>query len=214
MAKKRYGAFLLMIVGILFVVAAFVLTFQNIYDEEKSEVLTEKIIQEMDDLQRSHSHSEEVFVEDIDMPSVNILGENYIGKLFIPALSLEIPVIESWSDLRLKISPCRYNGSVYRNDMIIAGHNYQRHFGGLKELALGEKIIFRDMTDSEFIYKVQSLEILQPYDTNKLQEGEWDLTLFTCTFGGRKRIAVRCVKEKEIISYGESMVSGDNEKGN
>ncbi|MGN0972066.1 MAG: sortase, partial [Aristaeellaceae bacterium] len=59
---------------------------------------------------------------DITMPEKRIDGQAYIGMMSIPKLGLELPVISEWSYPKLKLAPCRYTGSVYRDDMIICGH--------------------------------------------------------------------------------------------
>lgn len=46
----------------------------------------------------------------------------------------------------------------------------------------------------DFEYEVVSLEILIPEDVEPMEEGDWDLTLFTCTIGGKTRITVRCAR--------------------
>ena len=51
-----------------------------------------------------------------------------IGILEIPALDLNL-VISSWSYSSLRLAPCRYSGSAYKGDLVIAAHNYQSHFG-------------------------------------------------------------------------------------
>lgn len=129
-----------------------------------------------------------------EMPVKTINGQDYIGVLTIPALELELPVISQWSYPRLKIAPCRYSGSVYRDDLIIAAHNYSTHFGRLRELRLGERIMFTDMEENTITYEVSCLETLMPTETEEMENGDWDLTLFTCTLGGQSRVTVRCVR--------------------
>ena len=51
---------------------------------------------------------------------------------------------------------------------------------------------FTDMDGNVFSYQVADIEILQPGDVEELCSGEWPLTLYTCTIGGRTRITVRC----------------------
>ncbi len=63
---------------------------------------------------------------------MKIDGNYYIGVLTIPSLDLSLPVMEDWDDEKLKISPCRYAGSLYQKNLVIAGHNYQRHFNGIE----------------------------------------------------------------------------------
>lgn len=127
------------------------------------------------------------------MPVARVDGVGYIGVLRIPAISLELPVIEDWDTARLKLAPCRYVGSVYQDGFVIAGHNYKRHFGALKELCEGDSVTFTDMDGNVFSYVVSQVEILAPTAIDEMIEGDWPLTLFTCTLGGRSRVTVRCV---------------------
>ena len=52
---------------------------------------------------------------------------------------------------------------------------------------------FVDVDNNVFTYTVGWIEILQPEDVQELKENTgWDLTLFTCTYGGNERYIVRC----------------------
>jgi sortase A len=129
---------------------------------------------------------------DIEMPTVQIDGRSYIGTLSIPALGLELPIMSEWDYPSLQISPCRYSGSVYKNNMIIAAHNYESHFGQIKTLSIGDEVSFTDADGNVFNYTVSDVTQLGPYDTEEMKSGDWDLTLFTCTIGGSYRVTVRC----------------------
>ena len=48
------------------------------------------------------------------------------------------------------------------------------------------------MDGNVFSYEVMALETLAPTAVEEMTEGDWDLTLFTCTVGGTTRLAVRC----------------------
>lgn len=128
---------------------------------------------------------------DMEMPLKKVDGRYYIGVLEIPALELELPVMEEWNYPNLRIAPCRYAGSVYSGDVVIAGHNYARHFGGLKNLKPGDAVRFTDADGNVFSYTVTALEILGKSDGDRMCQGDWDMTLFTCTYGGAKRVTVR-----------------------
>ncbi|MCI8810487.1 MAG: sortase [Oscillibacter sp.] len=132
------------------------------------------------------------------MPVMEIDGREYVGYIEIPALELSLPVLSEWSYPNLKVSPCRYSGSVYLNSMVIAAHNYERHFGGLKYLEPGDAVSFTDADGNVFHYVVSGLEQLDPKEPIRLWEGEWDLTLFTCTIGGQYRVTVRCVRTEDV----------------
>lgn len=130
-----------------------------------------------------------------EMPVTAVDGVDYLGKLEVPALELALPIISQWSNSLLKVAPCRYAGSVYRDDMILAGHNYRAHFSRLKELQVGDAVIFTDVEGNRFYYTVSRFEELPGTAVQEMESGEWDLTLFTCTAGGKARLTVRCVRE-------------------
>lgn len=124
--------------------------------------------------------------------TVMVDGYDYIGILTIPALGLELPVMADWDYTRLRIAPCRYMGSAATDDLIIAAHNYSRHFGLLKNLAGGEDITFTDMDGNVTRYVVAETEILQPTAIEEMTGSGYPLSLFTCTYGGQTRVTVRC----------------------
>lgn len=96
------------------------------------------------------------------MPILTIDGHDYIGCLSIPGLDLSLPVMSQWSYPNLKLSPCRYSGSAYLDNLIIAGHNYQKQFGVLKSLQPGDKLVFTDMDRNTFTYAVSEILVLEP----------------------------------------------------
>ena len=128
----------------------------------------------------------------MEMPVVRSNGQDYIGVLEIPSLGLELPIISEWNYARLKKAPCRYAGSAYLDNLVIAAHNYKTHFGRLKELSSGDPVIFTDAEGNRFEYAVVLKETLMPRDVSEMKSGEFDLSLFTCTVGGSYRVTVRC----------------------
>lgn len=139
--------------------------------------------------------------------ALEIDGNGYIGYLTIPALKLELPVMSEWDDTKLKIAPCRYFGSAATDDLIICGHNYTRHFGLLKTLQAGDQVLFTDIHDGTISYQVEEIQILQPTETIRMIENDYDLTLYTCTYGGAARVTVRCNRTKESNTRLQSSVA-------
>ena len=130
----------------------------------------------------------------MDMPVVNVRGEDYIGVLSIPALGKVLPVCAEWDYDRLNSAPCRYSGTVYMSNMVICAHNYDSHFGDIKNLRYGDTVEFTDGDGNYFCYAVSEIETLRPADIERMTSGDWDLTLFTCTIGGQTRVTVRCTR--------------------
>jgi sortase A len=129
-----------------------------------------------------------------EMPMTEVNGRSYIGIVSIPTLGLTLPVQNEWNYPNLRKAPCRYQGSVYTHSLIIAGHNYQGHFGRLNTLNVGDAVQFTDVRGNTFDYQVSSMETIDKYDVSRMKSGKWDLTLFTCTIGGKKRVTVRCTQ--------------------
>ena len=127
-----------------------------------------------------------------EMPVIEIDGYGYIGVLQIPSLDLTLPVISDWSYPALQIAPCRYEGSAYDGGMVIAGHNFDSHFGNLSRLEPGDEIRFVDLSGHTFTYAVAETEVLDATAIDQMVNGGWDLTLFTCTLSGETRFTVRC----------------------
>lgn len=128
---------------------------------------------------------------DMDMPLLTIDGVSYIGILKIPSLSLELPIKGELSNEALYNAPCRYSGSVYKDNMIIAAHNYYSHFGSLARLMPGDEVSFTDGDGNEFLYTVSEQVQIDGTDVDGMKSGEWDMTLFTCTVSGTKRVTIR-----------------------
>lgn len=131
------------------------------------------------------------------MTEVEIDGYAYVGYLSIPALELELPVMSEWDYARLKIAPCRYAGSTKTDDLVICAHNYTRHFGPIRNLTPGDTVIFTDMDGVVWQYQVTVVDILAPTAIEDMTASGYDLTLFTCTYGGASRVTVRCERAAE-----------------
>ena len=129
-------------------------------------------------------------VPGIEMPGEKVNGHEYIGTLSIPSLGLKVPVQRNWSYENLSVSPCRYSGSAYADNLTIIAHTY--HFGKLSSLALDATVTFTDMENNVFRYVVREKNTISPNDANEIAHSGYDLTLVTCTISGTKRVAVYC----------------------
>ncbi len=130
---------------------------------------------------------------------VEIDSNYYIGIINIPSLGIELPILSEWSYPNLKLSPCRYKGSIDGGDLIIAAHNYRSHFGRISELNSGDSIIIIDGNGISHEYEIVQSELIDGYNIESMEFGSadnWDLTLFTCTLSGQSRVTVRAIKIK------------------
>lgn len=129
---------------------------------------------------------------DPEMPVVMLDGYDYVGYMQIPALGLKLPVMADWDYTRLKLAPCRQFGSSRTDDLVIAAHNYESHFGRLKDLEIGDYVIFTDMQGVVNLYAVEKLGTLDPTEVDAVQNSGYDLVLYTCTAGAKARVTVFC----------------------
>ncbi len=190
--------------GLLLLAAALVLTGMNLLEDQQAGAKSERVRKELERqvpetlLQTAGPEVPDYMLyPEQEMPISEIGGQDYIGILEIPSLQISLPVMSQWSYENLKTAPCRYYGSAYKENMVIAGHNYRAHFGGLRSLSPGAQVKFTDMEGNGFVYEVAGIEILEPDAVEALVDEAWDLTLFTCTYGGENRVAVRCVAADE-----------------
>ena len=194
-------------VGLLLIAAALLLTVYNIRESDRAGSESEEMVVRMESLtadlpERLETEKKELVPEyvknpEMEMPTVEVNGQECVGMIEIPALGLKLSVISEWSDAKLKKAPCRYSGSAYLKNMIIAGHNYRTHFSGIKRLNPGDSVVFTDADGNVFSYEVAEIETVGGYDIEKMEAGDWDLTLFTCTNKGKARAAVRCREIEE-----------------
>lgn len=205
--KKRKIRRILITLGCCCIIAAAALSTYNYFDDQRAAQAAEELtstlslILEQSKPEQTPPPIDEQLTQ-IDMSenaeiapdSIAVDTYEVCGILNIPGIRIKLAIIQDWSYPNLNISACRYTGAP-DGQMIIMAHNYRNHFGKLGELMPGDSISYTDIYGNECNYTVTGTEI---WATNQLREiisGDWDLTLFTCTYGGANRVVVRCVKE-------------------
>ena len=207
-------------VGSLLLAAALLLVGYNLVDEYRAgqtanhvlEILQQQMPETpSDDLQMPETPSDDlqtpensileqteipdyVLNPDMEMPTQEIEGNDYIGVLEIPSLGLSLPVMSEWSYSKLKLAPCCYHGSAYTGSLTIAAHNYRTHFGPVRGAPAGTQVFFTDVKGRRFSYEVSTVETIEATAIEEAVNEAWNLTLITCTPSGQARVAVRCIK--------------------
>ena len=69
---------------------------------------------------------------------------------------------------------------------------------GFSSLRSGDSVIFTDMDGVITSYQVVALDVLHPTAVEEMTAGFYDLTLFTCTYGGKSRVTIYCNKISEF----------------
>lgn len=209
---KKTTSRIMIALGTMLLFAALFLVIYNINEDKKGSEVSKERLEQLKDAIISHEpepeessdtpvgndlfneYEEETVPEEV---LIEIDGDYYIGYVSIPALGIELPVMSEWSYPNLKLSPCRYKGTVAGGDLIIAAHNYRSHFGRINQLNSGDSIFFTDGNGVQHEYSLIQTEVIEGRNIEAMDFGSgdnWDLTLFTCTLSGQSRVTVRAVE--------------------
>ncbi len=185
---KKSGVILISL-GAVLILAALLLFLYNRSEDRRAGQEAESLLEDVRSSMAADTDPEpqEELAEEITY--------DYAGVIAIPDLSLELPVIDQWSYARLKVAPCRQSGAAADGDLVIAAHNYKSHFGYLDRLQPGASVIFTDMEGTVYRYAVEEIRQLAPEDAEDVSSvfsSEYPLVLYTCTPGGKARVAVFC----------------------
>ncbi|MBR2240177.1 MAG: sortase [Clostridia bacterium] len=120
--------------------------------------------------------------------------------LNIPSLEINYPVLSDSSTELLKISLNKFWGGEPNSvgNYCVVGHNYDGKdifFGKLHKLQNGDVVELQDKTGKLVRYKVYNKFVVQPTDvacTSQLTNGKVEMTLITCSDGGKTRLVVKC----------------------
>lgn len=185
---KKSGVILISL-GAVLILAALLLLLYNRSEDRRAGQEAESLLEDVRSSMAANADP------DPQEEPVEEITYDYAGVIAIPDLSLELPVIDQWSYARLKVAPCRQSGAAADGDLVIAAHNYKSHFGYLDRLEPGASVIFTDMEGTVYRYAVEEIRQLAPEDAEDVSSvfsSEYPLVLYTCTPGGKARVAVFC----------------------
>lgn len=213
--RRKQGT-LFMIAGALLLITAGLLFYCNLQEETQAEVYASNALKQIQKVLPSleeksaaivaaandpdetalivaqADEAQDAVAEAAQMQTIQVEEDTYIGVVQIPSLNLELPVMSDWSYPKLKRSPCRYAGSYLDDTLVIAGHSVRAHFRGLRQIQVGASVVFTNAVGNVILYQVVAVETLGSTEVDKLIHSDYDLTLFTCTPGGARRVVVRC----------------------
>lgn len=180
---KKVSSFLIL-VGSLSLLLASLYSYQMAEEEKAAAQSAQTLVTKIKSEKQNLDHTAGFSIE----------GKEYMALLTFPALSIELPVQTQWSgnDEDLITSPVRQFGSSSEDNLVIAGHNYDQHFGRLKDLESGDEVYLTSPDNQPLTYQVVKIEVLNPEETERMKNSSYDLTLYTCTYGGSQRVTIRC----------------------
>ncbi len=138
-----------------------------------------------------------------------IKGEDgllYLGRIRIPSIDLNMPLVEGTTDTDIAVSAGHMIGTAYPDQIgncVIVGHRgYSRGrlFNRLDEMKSGDEIITK-VSGVETTYVVYETKVVEPTDTSVINQTDdyKVLTLITCTplYSSDYRIVIHALKRSE-----------------
>lgn len=189
---------ILVFIGITLIIASGIIIITNNYEDNKAKENSKIVLKNLKDnikeqtKDKSNTNIKPTSISKQDN-TIKIDNNKYIGIITIPKLNIELPIMSNYNEEKLKIAPCLYYGTI-SNKIIICAHSYRSHFGTLSKLSQNDKIVITNVDGENIIYEVLEIEVLDSNDIKKMINTEFDLTLYTCTNDGTKRITVRANK--------------------
>ena len=127
----------------------------------------------------------------------------YIGRIVIPKIGVDYPILSDTSVELLKVSVCKFHGGNPNEvgNLCIAGHNYRnsRFFSKVDTLSVGDIIEITDLSKRTIQYEIYDIHTVNENDrsdTTQYTNGRKEVTLITCTDDGEQRIIVRSAEKK------------------
>lgn len=191
MIDNRKLGKIFVIIGCCCVIAAAALYGFNTWISYRAAAASDSLTHDVNSLLQESDNNSDAVSTQKNESSVDVNGYDVIGIISLPTIDIELAVLSDWSYSNLNISACRYSGTP-DSQLILLAHDYDRHFGLIYKLKTGDPVRFEDVNGKMYNYKVTETEIKGKYQLQEIVSGDWDMTLFTCTYGGQNRVVVRC----------------------
>ncbi len=188
---RRHLSTFLLIAGSLVVVGALALLVRNVWEDYQSGRQEAAVAQELERQIASGTHG----LPEGEMPVAEVDGLSYVGLLDVPSLGLSLPVQASWSAESARISPGRWGGSAYDDDLVIAGEAYKSQFGDIGRLQPDDEVGFTDIYGNRLKYRVIDQYTPSANAVVDTSQGDGDLLLCTYAADGQFGVYVSCERD-------------------
>lgn len=230
MSEGKYGKILTIILGIVVIAVLILLGFlgYDVYRKKTTDRDASKALDDFDtNLNLIGSNTvENVELPDIDLPTVENVttntntttggnsssnntkkvqykGYNVEGKIEIPAIKLEYPILEKATPSSIEAAVAilySANGLNQPGNTVISGHNYRNgsFFGNNDKLKLGDKVYITDNSGTKLKYNIYNIYETSPDDGDFIMRetnGKREISLQTCTDNSKGRLIIWAVEE-------------------
>jgi len=124
-------------------------------------------------------------------------GFNMVGKIEIPKIKLNCPVLETATDSAIEVAVAVLSGPGINEvgNTVIIGHNYRNgtFFSNNKKLELGDKIYLTDLSGKKVTYIITKKYKTSTEDADYMvrdTKGKREISLSTCTDDSKQRLII------------------------
>ena len=129
-----------------------------------------------------------------------IVIDKGVSQISIPNLKILAPIVEGTDSYSLSVSAGHFTDTARmgkKGNYCIAGHRssiYNCIFNNIDKIKLADAMYFTNSNGKQYTYYVVDKYVVEPTDTrctSQLTDGRKELTLITCTNGGKQRLVVK-----------------------
>lgn len=229
MSEGKYGKILTIILGIVVIAVLILLGFLG-YDVYKKKTIDKDTSKALDDFDTNLNLIGSNTVENVEIPNIDTKpaenttttntttggnsssnntkkvqykGYNVEGKIEIPAIKLEYPILEKATPSSIEAAVAilySANGLNQPGNTVISGHNYRNgsFFGNNDKLKLGDKVYITDNSGTKVKYNIYNIYETSPDDGDFIMRetnGKREISLQTCTDNSKGRLIIWAVEE-------------------
>lgn len=167
--------------------------------------ITQEIAENIDEYQTTDDEEQAPIISQATSTYTASNGNEYeyIGRIVIPKINVDYPILANWSVELLKVSICKFHGSNPNEvgNLCLVGHNYRnkRFFSKIPTLEIGDIVQITDLSERTIDYEVYDIHTVIPDnidDTTQKTGGKREVTLITCTNDSQQRVIVKCREKK------------------
>lgn len=177
-SKSNLITAFLSFLGIILILGAVSLTVFQSVGQKKTAENNRRIVQNLYTLMPVvHTGVQDDRV-DMNMPMLEIGGENFVGIIEIPLYEKQLPVCGIWNRHKVSSFPCRYYGNLYDRSLIIGGSDAAGQFDFMKTISIGDSVFLTDMMGGRYFYKVEWIDKTSDISVENLVSDTADMILF------------------------------------
>lgn len=180
-------------VGFLLILCSFSLLAFSRFRTQRAQKNVAEIVQTLESILPARREGVMDAFQDMDMPALELDGEDFVAVVDIPAFGLTLPVCARWDEGKVTSYPCRFWGTVYDGSLVVGGADQAGQFDCFDRIQDGSTVTVTDMTGGEYVYTVARVDRSKSAQADVLMDDSMDLTLFVRDAYNLNYILVRCM---------------------